>query len=372
MYSRLIYAGRVDLVTAFLAVLCPFCIGTVLGCLAGYYGRFVDTVVMRLVDVVTAFPFLVLVLALVFVLGPGQRSIIIAITAVGWVSYARIIRGEILVQKRLEYVLAARAAGLSDARIIARHLLPNVITQAIIFSMSDIVLSHARDRHAQLPRCGHPAAHRRLGVDDRRRPVAAHDAVADRHVPGLRGRCSPASASPCSATAWPICWRPSELPRDDPLGARSARRDPEPARRRQGRRRRRPGRRARRRARPRRRVGLRQEHDAARHPRAAPRPRAHRRRRDRLRRRGALAELARAAARRQHRHGLPGADDGAQPRHAGRRADRGGSARAARTERRAARASARSSCCGWSASPTPSGATAPTRTSSRAACASAS
>ena len=141
MLTRLIYAGRVDLLTAFFAVLFPFCIGTALGCLAGYYGRFSDTVVMRLVDIVVAFPFLVLVLALVFVLGPGQRSIIIAITIVGWVSYARIVRGEILVQKRLEYVLAARAAGLSDARIIARHLLPNVITQAIVFSMSDIVLS---------------------------------------------------------------------------------------------------------------------------------------------------------------------------------------------------------------------------------------
>jgi peptide/nickel transport system permease protein len=141
VYSRLIYSGRVDLLVAFLAVLFPFCIGTVLGCLAGYYGRFVDTVVMRLVDTVVAFPFIVLVLALVFVLGPGERSIITAITVVGWVSYARIVRGEILVQKRLDYVLAARAAGLSDARIIARHLLPNVITQAIVFSMSDIVLS---------------------------------------------------------------------------------------------------------------------------------------------------------------------------------------------------------------------------------------
>jgi peptide/nickel transport system permease protein len=139
--TRLIYAGRVDLLVAFFAVFCPFCIGTALGCLAGYYGRFVDTVVMRLVDIVVAFPFIVLVLALVFVLGPGERSIIIAITSVGWVSYARIVRGEILVQKRLEYVLAARAAGLSDARIITRHLLPNVITQAIVFSMSDIVLS---------------------------------------------------------------------------------------------------------------------------------------------------------------------------------------------------------------------------------------
>ena len=97
VFTRLIYAGRVDLLVAFFAVFCPFCIGTALGALAGYYGRFVDTIVMRLVDIVVAFPFIVLVLALVFVLGPGERSIIIAITSVGWVSYARIVRGEISV-----------------------------------------------------------------------------------------------------------------------------------------------------------------------------------------------------------------------------------------------------------------------------------
>jgi peptide/nickel transport system permease protein len=141
VYSRIVYAGRVDLLIAFLAVFFPFILGTVLGCFAGYYGGIADTIVMRAVDIVVAFPFLVLALALVFVLGPGARSIVIAITAIGWVSYARIVRGEILVQKRLEYVLAARAAGLSDARIIGRHLLPNVITQAIVFSMSDIVFS---------------------------------------------------------------------------------------------------------------------------------------------------------------------------------------------------------------------------------------
>jgi peptide/nickel transport system permease protein len=139
--SRLIFAGRVDLLTAFLAVLIPFFLGTILGLLSGYYGRLADTAVMRLVDVVVAFPFIVLVIALVFVLGPGQSSIIIAITCVGWVSYTRIVRAEVLVHKRHEYVLAARAAGLSDGRIMVRHLLPNVITQAIVFSMSDIVLS---------------------------------------------------------------------------------------------------------------------------------------------------------------------------------------------------------------------------------------
>ena len=92
-----------------------------------------------MVDIVVAFPFYVLIIALVFVLGPGERSIYIAITAVGWVSYARIIRGEILVAKRQEYVLAAQSGGLSNLRIMGRHLLPNVITQAIIYAMSDIV-----------------------------------------------------------------------------------------------------------------------------------------------------------------------------------------------------------------------------------------
>jgi peptide/nickel transport system permease protein len=137
--SRLIWGARVDLKVGFLAVLFPFIIGTVLGSLAGYFGRWVDTIVMRLVDVVVAFPFYVLVIALVFVLGAGEKSIYIAITAVGWVSYARIIRGEILVAKQQDYVFAAQAGGLSPARIIARHLLPNVITQAIIYAMSDIV-----------------------------------------------------------------------------------------------------------------------------------------------------------------------------------------------------------------------------------------
>jgi peptide/nickel transport system permease protein len=138
-FTRLLYGGRTDLQVAFLAVLFPFCLGTILGSLAGYFGGWVDLVIMRLVDIVVAFPFFVLVIALVFVLGPGEKSIYIAITVVGWVSYARIIRGEILVAKRQEYVLAAQSGGLSSLRIMGRHLLPNVITQAIIYAMSDIV-----------------------------------------------------------------------------------------------------------------------------------------------------------------------------------------------------------------------------------------
>jgi peptide/nickel transport system permease protein len=138
-FARLLYGGRVDLQVAFIAVLFPFVLGTILGSLAGYFGGWIDLIIMRLVDIVVAFPFFVLIIALVFVLGPGERSIYIAITLVGWVSYARIIRGEILVAKRQEYVLAAQSGGLSNLRIMGRHLLPNVITQAIIYAMSDIV-----------------------------------------------------------------------------------------------------------------------------------------------------------------------------------------------------------------------------------------
>jgi peptide/nickel transport system permease protein len=93
-----------------------------------------------IIDIVQAFPFYVLVIALVFVLGAGIQGVFLAVAAVGWVSYARIIRGGVLVAKREEYVLAARAAGFSSARIMFRHLLPNVVTQAIIFAMSDIVV----------------------------------------------------------------------------------------------------------------------------------------------------------------------------------------------------------------------------------------
>jgi peptide/nickel transport system permease protein len=140
VWSRLVYGARTDLRVAFLAVLLPFTIGTVIGLLAGYYGRWFDTMTNWLVNIVVAFPFYVLIIALVFALGSGTRNIYIAITIVGWVSYTRIVRGEVLVAKRREYVLAARAGGLSNARIIGRHLLPNVITQAIVFAMSDIVL----------------------------------------------------------------------------------------------------------------------------------------------------------------------------------------------------------------------------------------
>jgi peptide/nickel transport system permease protein len=140
VWTRLVFGARTDLSVAFLAVVFPFVLGTIGGLIAGYFGGRADTLANWLVSIVVAFPFYVLIIALVFALGPGTRNIYIAITIVGWVSYTRIVRGEVLVAKRQEYVLAAKAAGLSSGRIIGRHLLPNVITQAVVFAMSDIVL----------------------------------------------------------------------------------------------------------------------------------------------------------------------------------------------------------------------------------------
>ncbi len=140
VFARLLYGARVDLRVGALAVLFPFLIGTTVGLLAGWFGGWFDLVVMRVVDMVVAFPFFVLVIALVFALGSGTSSIYIAITLVGWVAYARIVRGEVLVAKEQEYALAARASGLPTYRILLRHLLPNVLLQAFVFAMSDIVL----------------------------------------------------------------------------------------------------------------------------------------------------------------------------------------------------------------------------------------
>jgi peptide/nickel transport system permease protein len=138
--TRLIYAARTDLPVGVLAIIFPFCLGTLVGTVAGYYGGWIDAVVMRIVDTVIAFPFYVLVIGLVFVVGTGIRGIFIAFAVADWVVYARIVRSTTLIVRELDYIAGARAGGLSDRRILLRHVLPNTITQAIVYSMNDIVL----------------------------------------------------------------------------------------------------------------------------------------------------------------------------------------------------------------------------------------
>ncbi len=140
--SRLLYAARVDLQIMTVPTAASFVIGLSIGSLAGYYGGAVDGILMRIVDVSMAFPFYVLVIAIVAMLGPGGLAkVYVAMVVAGWVAYARVIRGEVLSAKNFEYIIGARALGASDMRVIRRHLLPNVVTVGIIFAMSDAVLN---------------------------------------------------------------------------------------------------------------------------------------------------------------------------------------------------------------------------------------
>lgn len=140
LYTRVVYGARIDLLIGFVGVTIPLLIGFVIGLIGGFYGGWLDAVIGRVVDVVVAFPFLVIVIAIVAVLGPGLMSLFIAISLVSWVAYARIIRAETLVAKRREYVLAGRALGYSDLRLMFRHILPNAVAPAFVFAMSDFVL----------------------------------------------------------------------------------------------------------------------------------------------------------------------------------------------------------------------------------------
>jgi peptide/nickel transport system permease protein len=140
VFSRVVYGARIDLRVGLISVLSPFIIGILLGALAGFYGGYADTIVMRLVDVVQAFPFIVLIIAIVTVLGPGLNNMYIAVAMSAWIVYARLVRGEILVEKHKEYVLAARAIGGSDLRVLGGHVLPNAITSSVVYSMADIAL----------------------------------------------------------------------------------------------------------------------------------------------------------------------------------------------------------------------------------------
>ncbi|SCC08805.1 ABC transporter permease [Kosakonia oryziphila] len=140
IFSRVLWGARVDLQICLLGVIFPFFLGTTLGALSGYLGGVVDAAIMRLIDIVLAFPFLVLMLAIIAILGPGLGSFYIAMAMVGWVSYARLVRAQVLTLKQRDFIVAARSLGYGHGRILFRHLLPNAITGALVFSMSDCVL----------------------------------------------------------------------------------------------------------------------------------------------------------------------------------------------------------------------------------------
>lgn len=134
LLSRLVYGARVSLLVAVASVGGAAAVGVLLGLLAGYYGRWADGTIMRLVDVFLAFPAILLALALVAALGAGMTSVIAALVLVFWTQYARVVRAVTLAEKEKVYVEAARAIGAGEARILTRHILPNVLSPVIILA----------------------------------------------------------------------------------------------------------------------------------------------------------------------------------------------------------------------------------------------
>jgi peptide/nickel transport system permease protein len=134
LLTRIVYGARVSLAIGLVTVGVSGAIGLVVGLTAGYLGGAADAVLMRIVDVWLAFPFILLALTVNAILGIGLQNIILTLIITGWVVYARLVRGEVLALRALEYVEAARALGAREGRVIARHLLPNLWTPVIILS----------------------------------------------------------------------------------------------------------------------------------------------------------------------------------------------------------------------------------------------
>lgn len=139
IFARVIYATRLDLFIGVGAVSVPFVFGTALGLISGYYGGRIDAFIMRIVDILMSIPYMVLCVLIVAVLSAGVKSLLIAMWLVGWKNYTRLIRSEVMVVKTADYIQAARVLGYSDIRIMFRHILPNVISSALVYMASDIV-----------------------------------------------------------------------------------------------------------------------------------------------------------------------------------------------------------------------------------------
>jgi peptide/nickel transport system permease protein len=141
MLSRVIWAARIDLQIAIFSTVFPLLFGTMIGALVGYRGGLADAVFGRLVDLSVTVPFLILVIAIVAVLGPGLFNLYVAVSVVGWVPYARLVRSEMMVQAKRDYAAAARAMGFGTRRVVFGHLLPNAITPTIVYWMTDLSLA---------------------------------------------------------------------------------------------------------------------------------------------------------------------------------------------------------------------------------------
>ncbi len=141
VFSRTLAGGRIDLPIALLITSMSVLAGVCLGALAGFIGGWVDALIMRLVDIAIAFPFMILVIAVIAIFGPGVKGVIVGVPLVGWSVYARLTRSEMLVVREQEYMLAAEVLGLSRRRALFKHALPNIWRPALAFSMVEVVLN---------------------------------------------------------------------------------------------------------------------------------------------------------------------------------------------------------------------------------------
>jgi peptide/nickel transport system permease protein len=139
--SRTLAATWVDLGVAITATFVSVLIGVALGTMAGYFRGWVERIIMRIVDMVIAFPFMVIVLFIITIIGPGLTGVFVGLISGGWAVYARLARGEMLSLSEKSFIMAARTLGFSNRRVIARHAVPNLIRPCLVYSMSDIVLN---------------------------------------------------------------------------------------------------------------------------------------------------------------------------------------------------------------------------------------
>ena len=138
IFSRILEGSRVSLSVAVLVVVCSALVGILLGMISGYAGGVVDMVIMRIVDVLLAFPAMIFALALSTMIGTGQMNLIIAITCIQWTRYARIARGEALMLKNAEYIEAARSIGNNTVQVLFKYVFPNIISKILIMASMDI------------------------------------------------------------------------------------------------------------------------------------------------------------------------------------------------------------------------------------------
>ena len=138
IFSRVIYGTRISLSAALILVISIFTIGTTLGVIAGYFGGIIDTIIMRISDMMISFPGMVLAIAMAGIMGASVKNAVIAITVVSWTKYARLSRSLVLKIKETDYIRAAKVTGCKTVHIITRHIIPNIISTLIITATTDI------------------------------------------------------------------------------------------------------------------------------------------------------------------------------------------------------------------------------------------